>query len=167
MSKSNAATKTFAEQGLADVASETAFNEDEYVAKAVEGDEFDNLEQVSTLEPIELYFRVKPRHAGSKSDTSKDFILTRGDSIKGVFEGSFQSGEYSGYTFKIRLPNGKLGAIGSSQNPKNIFTADMLSVAEGSKVKITFQGMAVLKKGPGRGKEIPNFNVQAEKRIAK
>jgi hypothetical protein len=146
--------KSFAEQGLEDISNETAAAEQAvaYTEAPTEGE----FVQVGGLEPVKYFYRTS---APKKPTKSAYKIIEKGQTIEGTYERSFVGGKFKNPTYLVRLPNGDLiGLPGAG----SLYKA-MSKLAEGSKVKITYNGMEAIKSGEWEGTEAHVFTVLGNK----
>ena len=141
--------KSYAEAGLEDVQAEAA-NIPVDATEPVEQEE--DFQQVGGLEPIAFYYRLS---APKKQPKQPYKILEPGQTITGTYERSFTTGKFNNPTYVIRGEDGQLFALGSTGGLKRAFD----KLAEGSKVKVTYQGMGTIKNGQWAGNESHNFIV--------
>ena len=152
MSKTNA--KTYAEQGLEDVNNETAAAEANIAISSE--DSSDEFFQVGGLEPVKYYYRT----SAPKKPTKSPFkILEKGQTITGTYTRSFTSGKFKNATYLVRLDNGDLIGLPGAGS----LTKAMSKLAEGSKVKITYQGTQEIKGGEWKGQDAHVFTVFGSK----
>jgi hypothetical protein len=151
VSKANA-KKSYAEEGLEEVQQEATT-----IAVSTENTPSDDtFHVVSGVEPVEFFYRT----SAPKKPTKSPFkILEKGQVIEGVYEKSFTAGKFNNPTFLIRLANGNLIGLPSAGS----LTKAMNRVAEGAKVKITYEGMATIKGGQWAGSDAHNYSVLASK----
>lgn len=151
MAKNN--NKSYAEQGLEEV-QEASNQAEQYVNASDTGNGgSEEFVQVGGLEPVAYFYRT----SAPKKPTNSPFkILEKGQTIIGKYERSFVSGKFSNPTFLIRLDSTKelVGLPGAGS-----LTKAMYKLAEGSKVKITYQGMAPIKGGEWEGTDAHSFIV--------
>ena len=156
---SNTKTKrTFAEEGLEAVQEESVAAEE--TLTAVSGDDTGEEEfvQVGGLEPVTFFYRTSAPKAG-KTPKQPFKILEKGQTIIGVYERSFIAGKFKNPTFLIRLNTGELvGLPGAGK-----LTKAMDKLQEGSKVKITYGGMEVIKGGEWEGSDSHVYTVFGSK----
>lgn len=154
MSKNTA--KSFAEEGLEDVQEESVAAEASL--KPVEDTADGELVEVGGYEPVEFFYRFSaPKKAGGAPYK----ILEKGQTITGKYDRSFTTDGKFGKksTYLIRIDTGKLvGLPGVGSLAKK-----MESLAEGSLVKITYNGMEAIKGGQWAGEEAHTFTVLGNK----
>src|ERR1700678_1680162 len=129
--------KSYAEEGLEDVSSETT-QATTNISNAAAGNDDDEFQQVGGLEPVAFYYRTS---APKKPGKSAFKIIEKGQTITGTYERAFTSGKYNNPTYLIRLETGELAGLGGAGS----LTKAMERLAEGSKVKITYEGMREIK----------------------
>jgi hypothetical protein len=83
-------------------------------------------------------------------------ILTPGQVVEGVYAGSFQDPKYKKYTHKVKTSEGLVGLPGAAQLDKA-----MAKVKVGADVRVEYNGMNELTKGPFAGKAAHTFSVAA------
>lgn len=153
---SQAAPATYAEAGLEDIKQEAAEVEAGMVETSGGSDSEDDLQQVGGLEPVDLFYRMKPPKTAPKNPFK---VFEKGETITGVYERSFISGKYKRSTYIIRLVDGRLiGLPGTGSLARG-----MDKLAEGSKVKIIYQGVGTIKGGEWAGNDAYNFVVYGNK----
>lgn len=151
--------KSYAEEGLEAVQQETGTAEALINTSSPTGygeGEEGELQQVGGLEPVAFFFRTS---APKKTPKSPFKVLESGQVIEGTFERSFISGKYQNPTYIIRLTDGTLAGLASTGSLKK----GMSKLAEGSKVKIVYNGMQVIKSGQWEGSDAHNFIVYGNK----
>ena len=157
MSKTNT-NKTFAEQGLEEVQA-IATTPEEYINTSSPtgyGEEDEPMTQVGGLEPVAFFYRTS---APKKPTKSPYKVLEVGQTILGRYERSFISGKFKNPTYLVRNEEGQLiGLPGAGSLHKA-----MAKLAEGSKVKITYNGMQPIKGGEWEGTEAHLFTVFGSK----
>ena len=152
MSKNTA--KSYAEEGLEAVTEETATAE-----ANVATNDSDELVEVGGLEPVAYFLRFNPPKGKVKSPFK---IIAKGDIIEGTYERSFVTkGKYGEKTtYLVRIANGTL--IGLPTAGK--LDKGMQKLAEGSRLKIHYDGMAEIKNGQWAGSDSHVFRVFGNKR---
>jgi len=149
--------KSYAEEGLEEVINESTAAEAALNATATNDDDNDgNFVQVSGLEPVAYFYRTS---APKKPTKSAYKILEKGQTIQGTYERSFISGKFKNATYLIRLADGTLVGLPSAGS----LTKAMARLAEGSKVKITYDGMQTIKGGEWEGQDAHVFTVFGNK----
>lgn len=152
MAKNN--TRSYAEEGLEEVSNENAAAEAALVSTdtSIDGE----FVQVGGLEPVKYFYRT----SAPKKPTKSPFkIIEKGQTITGKYERSFISGKFKNATYLVRLDNGDLiGLPGAGSLSKA-----MAKLAEGSKVKVTYQGMEAIKSGEWEGTDAHVFTVFGSK----
>jgi len=147
--------KSFAEAGLEEVnneaiTAEAAIN----VSDASNGD--DEFVQVGGLEPVAYFYRT----SAPKKPTKSPFkVIEKGQTIIGTYERSFVSGKFKNNTYLVRLEDGTLVGLPGAGS----LTKAMGKLAEGSKVKITYDGMQTIKGGEWEGQDAHSFTVFGSK----
>lgn len=152
MPKTN--TKSYAEQGLEEITNETATAEAaiKTTTDTSDGEYF----QVGGLEPVKFYYRT----SAPKKPTNSPFkILEKGQTITGTYDRSFTAGKFKNATYLVRLENGDLVGLPGAGS----LTKAMGKLAEGSKVKITYQGTQEIKGGEWKGQDAHVFTVFGSK----
>lgn len=163
--KSNAAKKTFAEEGLEEV-NETLAQAEAAITDNIEDDknfDFDSLEQAGGMEPVAFYYRFSPPKPNSKSKSAFE-ILAPGDVIKGRYVKGFTNGKKNAngedqITHLVRLIDGRLAGLPSSGG----LSKDLSGVLPG-RIKIEYKGMSPAKGGKWKGTDCHNFLVFPENR---
>src|ERR1700722_12189544 len=150
--------KSFAEEGLEAVEQETSAAElaVENTLTAVPSDGEDELVQVGGLEPVEFFYRTS---APKKPQKSPFKVIEKGEVITGTYERSFISGKLQKQTYLVRTANGKLIGLPSAGS----LDKAMAKLAEGSKVKITYDGMRPITGGQWEGTDAHIFTVFGNK----
>ena len=151
--------KSFAEEGLEDVLAEASQAEASIPAgeQAAQGadDGEGELQQVSGREPIALYYRTSVPKKAPKTPYK---VLAKGDTLLGRYEKKFVNEKYGQTTYIIRTENGLVGI-----NAPSSLKRGMEKLAEGSKVKIIYEGMGTMKSGAFAGRDAHNFTVFGNK----
>lgn len=150
--------KSYAEEGLEAVQQETGTAEALINTSSPtgygEGEE--ELRQVGGVEPVAYFFRT----SAPKKPTKSPFkIIEKGQTIEGTYERSFISGKFKNPTFIVRLNDGTLVGLPGAGS----LTKGMNKLAEGSKVKITYNGMETIKGGEWAGNDAHSFIVFGNK----
>lgn len=156
MSNKNNTAKSYAEEGLEDVSSELAqaeANIGEASAAPTESDEF---VQVGGNEPIAYYLRTS---APKKALKNPYKVIAKGETFTGTYVRSFTGGKFNNTTYLIRNDKGELVGLPSSGS----LSKGMSKLAEGSKVKITYNGMQPIKGGQWEGTDAHLFTVFGNK----
>jgi hypothetical protein len=152
-----ATTRTFAEEGLEEVQQEAANAPTEtpttYNNTSGESDEF---VQVGGLEPVAFFYRT---NAPKKPTKSPFKVIEKGQTIIGTYERSFISGKFGNPTFLVRLSDKTLVGLPGAGS----LTKAMSKLAEGSKVKIVYNGMQPIKSGQWEGSDAHLFTVFGSK----
>lgn len=174
--------KSFAEEGLEETQKEAAEVEATMqnltdTAADVDSDDDGEMVQLGGLEPIVLFFHTK----APKNTPKVPFkILEKGSTITGTYERSFIAGKYKNPTYVIRMSKdaapvagvevaGKLVGIGGTGNHdprKGRLTGlngQIAKLQEGSKIKITYEGMSTMKGGEWAGNDAHNFTAFGNK----
>lgn len=157
MSKTNT-KKSFAEEGLEAVQEVTTEAEANVAVTADNTSDDGELQQVGGLEPVAYFYRFSAPKPG-KAPKQPFKILEKGTTIEGRYERSFVSGKFKNPTYLIRLTTGELVGVPSSGR----FNKSFSKIAEGSKVKITYNGMGTIKQGEWEGSDAHDFTVFASK----
>ena len=153
MSKNN--TKSFAEEGLEAVLEETPQAEAAVeTLQPAEGE--DELKQVGGLEPVAYFLRTS---APKKLQKSPFKILQTGETILGTYERSFIAGKSQKPSYVVRIASGELIGLPSAGS----LDKAMAKLAEGSKVKITYDGMRAIQSGQWKGTDAHVFTVFGSK----
>lgn len=157
---SKTSTKSFAEEGLELVQSDSAQAEatipvSSGTAEGVDDGE-EEMQQVGGLEPVSFFYRTKAPKNTSKHPFK---ILEKGESIRGRYERQFTTGKYKNPTYVIRLEDGKLVGLPGTGS----LNRAMGKLAEGSKVIINYDGMSTIKGGEWAGSDAHNFTVFGNK----
>lgn len=161
------ANRSYAEEGLEDLQAESNDN-NLNVAPAASGEE--EWVQTGGLKKIDRFYRFtepKRNAKGQKVDKKgnvlanqgNDVVMQEGDELIGTYESSFISGTYKKPTFLIREANGTLSGIGGA----GALEKEMLKHTYGTRVKIVYNGKAVIKDGPFKGNEAHTFLVFASR----
>jgi hypothetical protein len=165
MSKNEQAAKSFAEEGLEQITEDTAQAESMVPVNAAPVAEDDGeLVQIGGLEPVAYFCQFKPPKPG-KTPKQPIRVLVKGDVIEGRLERSFITGKFKNPTYLIRLTTGELvgfPSVGGKDSPRS-FRSLMDKVAEGSKVKIIYEGMSPMKSGQYEGNDAHNITLFASK----
>lgn len=148
--------RSYAEQGLDDIQAETEAAE--AALQTVNNDGEEELVQVGGQEPIAFFYRTSAPKKGSKS-TAPFKVLEKGQTISGTYERSFVSGKFKNATYVIRNTEGQLVGLPGTGG----LNRAMGKLAEGSKVKITYQGMETIKGGEWAGNDAHAFVVLGNK----
>lgn len=147
--------KSYAEQGLEDVTNE-AQTAEASLAYTAPGTEDGDFVQVGGLEPVKYFYRT----SAPKKPTKSPFkVIEKGETITGTYERSFNSGKFKNATYLVRLENGDLVGLPGAGS----LTKAMGKLAEGSKVKITYNGMQAIKGGEWEGTDAHIFTVLGNK----
>lgn len=148
--------KSYAEQGLEAVQAETAAAEALVPVSTDTVDGEDDFKQVGGVEPVAYFYRF----TAPKKETKNPFkILEKGQTVIGVYERAFTSGKFENQTYLIRLPTGELVGFPGTGS----LSRAMDKLQEGSKVKITYEGMGEIKSGQWAGSNAHNFTVLGNK----
>lgn len=158
VSNANTQARSFAEEGLEEIQQETAAAEAAVpeAANATAGGEEEDLVQVGGLEPIAFFYRTT---APKKTPKQPFKILEKGQVIAGTYERHFVTGKFKNPTYVIRLTDGTLVGLPGAGG----LNRAMKKLAEGSKVKITYEGMSTIKGGEWEGNDAHNFTVFGNK----
>jgi hypothetical protein len=149
--------KSFAEEGLEEIQKEVSEAPQELVAVDYNAaEEVGEMRQVGGLEPVAFFYRTS---APKKATNTPFEILEKGTTITGIYERSFVSGKFSNPTYLLRLENGRLAGLAGSGSLNHA----MGRLLEGSKVKITYNGMSPAKSGQWAGSDCHNFTVLGNK----
>lgn len=156
MNKGN--TKSFAEQGLEEVQAGAAEAEQFVDASDASGDNNseDDFQQVGGLEPVAFYYRTSAPKKGNKSPFK---IIEAGQTITGTYEKSFTGGKFDNTTFLIRTEAGELAGLPSCSSITRAFD----KLVQGSKVKVTYNGMQTIKGGQWEGQDAHDYTVFGNK----
>ena len=149
--------KSYAEEGLEEVSSESSQAEVNVgtTNKEPSGEEGE-FQQVGGLEPVAFYYRTS---APKKPTKSAYRIIENGQTITGTYERQFTSGKYGNPTYLIRLDSGELSGLSGTGS----LNKAMERLAEGSKVKITYNGMKTIAGGKWEGNDAHTFTVLGNK----
>lgn len=146
--------KSYAEQGLEEVANDTAAAE--AVVNASINTDDGEFQQVGGNEPVAFFYRTS---APKKPTKSPYKVIEKGETIIGTYERSFVGGKFGNTTYIVRIANGTLiGLPGAGSLNKA-----MAKLAEGSKVKVTYDGMKPIKGGQWEGTDAHVFTVFGSK----
>jgi hypothetical protein len=159
MSTKNNTAKSYAEEGLEQVAHEQAQAEANVGSNDNNtngGKEEEEFQQVGGLEPIAFYYRTS---APKKAPKQPYKVLEKGQTITGTYERSFKTGKFKNATYVIRLEDGSLSGISGTGS----LTKAMDKLAEGSRVKITYDGMRPIAGGEWEGTDAHVFTVFGNK----
>lgn len=153
MSKNTA--KSYAEEGLEAVTEDTAAAEANVSSNAIETGE---MVEIGGLEPLAYFYRFNAPKNGSKSPFK---IIEKGTVIEGTYERSFiTKGKYGEKTtYVVKLNDGKLVGLPSAGKLEKQFA----KLAEGSKVKVIYDGMDVIKGGQWAGSDSHVFRTFGNK----
>src|SRR6185312_7399150 len=163
MAKTSTTTKSYAEEGLEDIQQYSAEAEENVGSTETAPTNEDEFFQVGGVEPVEFFYRL---NAPKKPTTSPWKILEKGKTITGTYERSFvnKASKFnkggSRITYLVRGEDGKLFGLPNAGS----LDKGMAQLAEGSKVKITYQGMAPMKAGEFAGTDAHTFIVLGNKR---
>ncbi len=143
---------SYAEQGLEAVNAEYNQAESAIVAAGANGPGEDDFQQVGGSEPVAFFYRT----SAPKKPTKSPFkVISKGETIEGTYERSFISGKFNNPTYIVRLANGTLVGLPGAGSLKK----GMEKLAEGSKVKVIYNGMSPIKTGQWEGTDAHNFTV--------
>lgn len=156
MGKTNENRKSYAEEGLEDIQSESAAAEGAVGYTEASGDEEGEFVQVGGLEPIKFFYRM---NAPKKPSKHAYKILEKGATVTGTYERTFNNGKYKNNTFVIRNNEGELVGLPGTGS----LTRSMDKLAIGSKVKITYNGVETIKSGEWAGNDAHAFTVLGNK----
>lgn len=152
----NNTAKSFAEEGLEDIQQYSEEAEANIPAEASSGEDDGELVQVGGSEPVAFFYRTS---APKKTTKSPFKVITKGETILGRYERSFTGGKFNNTTYIVRTEDGKLvGLPGAGSLNKA-----MAKLAEGSKVKVTYEGMQTIKNGQWEGSDAHVFTVFGSK----
>lgn len=152
----NTKTRSYAEEGLEEIQSDTAAAEAAVASNTNNNSDDGELIQVGGLEPVAYFYRT----SAPKKPTKSPFkVIEKGEVITGTYERSFTSGKFKNPTYIVRLADGSLIGLPSSGSLQKA----MSKLAEGSKVKITYEGMKPIKGGEWEGTDAHVFIVFGNK----
>lgn len=157
MTKANTSRKSFAEEGLEEVGSVTAEAEANVAAGTNDTGTEDELVAVGGNEPVAFYYHYK---APKKTPKNPFKIIEAGTTITGIYLRSFISGKFKNPTYLFRTEEGIVGLPGCGYLNKS---NRMPSIAKGSRVKITYNGMKVIEGGEWEGSDSHTFSILAAK----
>lgn len=161
MSNKGNNAKSYAEEGLEDI---QQYSEEAEGLVAVDGttngDDEGELQQIGGVEPVAFFYRTS---APKKATKSPFRVIVKGETIIGRYERSFTGGKFNNTTFLVRLSEGEnagklIGLPGAGS-----LTKSMSKLAEGSKVKVTYEGMRPIKNGQWEGTDAHVFTVFGNK----
>lgn len=155
MSKANT-RKSYAEEGLEGVQAEASAAEALLPIDTGGGNDEGELQQIGGLEPVTFYYRTS---APKKPTKSSYRVISKGDTINGQYIKSFISGKYKNTTYLVRQESGELVGLPNAGS----LNKAMAKLAEGSKVKITYNGMEAIKGGEWAGSDAHSFTVFGNK----
>lgn len=157
MSNNKATTTFYAEEGLEAINNHLAEAEAAIAANSPATDvSEDELQQVGGLEPMAYFYRF----TAPKQPTKTAYrIFEKGQTVEGTFERMFTGGKFNNNTYVIRNSEGQLVGLPGVGSLKRA----MDKLAEGSKVKITYNGMSEIKGGQWAGSDAHNFTVFGNK----